>query len=88
MSRARWLRRWRCGDVQAPQPVVEAMPAATLSDADVRRLAVGVMLAAVDGDDDGIRAALSGLPASDLIELAGELGGLGSCARDVPGVAR
>jgi hypothetical protein len=61
---------------------------ATLSDADVHRLAVGVMVAMVDDDEDGIRTALAGLPAADLIELAGALGSLGAAVWKTRGASR
>jgi hypothetical protein len=79
------------GSAGTPIPAIEESchsPVSTLSDADMRRLAVGVMLAAVDGDENGIRRALTGLTVSDLVDLAGELAGLGTAVWRTRGASR
>lgn len=85
MTWARWPR-WR--RQPAPELEPEAAPAATLDDADMRRLAVGLLIGAVDDNEDGIRAVLAGLPATDLVELAVELAGLGTAVWKTRGASR
>lgn len=43
---------------------------------EVRRLAIGAMLAAHDGDDDALVLLLSDLPEATLVAVVGEVAGL------------
>jgi hypothetical protein len=40
---------------------------------DVRRLAIGAMMAGLDGDDEGLRLLLAGLPEVTLIKVVAEV---------------
>ena len=41
--------------------------------AEVRRLAIGAMLAGLDGDDESLRLLLAGLPEATLIKIVGDM---------------
>ena len=64
MSRARWPRRRRRADAQAPAPVAGA---------EVHRLAVGLAIAAADRDDQARDLLLAGMSRDTLAAVAGAL---------------
>ncbi len=55
-------------------------PDRTLSDAEVHRVALGVLIAATDASEDNVRVLLADLGAADLVEVCGDVAAFGVVA--------